>query len=247
MSAERLLPEEHGGYGMLLFPIASALALPEAGVAGWATGAAFLLVFLAHRAALIALGWRPAPGSRARAATSALVAAALAIGLIAYAATQEPSLAPALCVPASGAAGFLVLLRARSERTAMGELAAALVLSSCVLPMAVASGAGAGTGLELALVWTAGFAAIALAVRSVLERGRPARASRFRALSAMVILVALGIGARGTVPLTPSQLPLLGLAAWLSVRPPGARQMKSVGWALVAACGLTLAIGTHLW
>jgi hypothetical protein len=58
-----MLPKEHGAYGQLLFPMATAFAVagvsPESGVAA----AAMTAVFLAHEPLLVWLGRR---GSRAK-------------------------------------------------------------------------------------------------------------------------------------------------------------------------------------
>lgn len=242
-----LIPAEHGGYGMLLFPITSALL-----VTGFVTPAvllalAFVLTFLSHRAFLVASGLRPAAGARSTAGWILVATGGMSVLLTLAAVAVAPFATRwALLASAPGGFAFLRVLMRHAERTASGELLASLVLSSCSIPVALAGGADLQGALAIGWVWIAGFAATSLAIRSVIERGRPARASRFRGIA--IVMAAAGIAlmaalaAAGKVPgVAPvAQLPLCGLACALAVRPCDPRRMKSLGWLLMTASLLTL-------
>lgn len=58
-----LLPHEHGTYGEVLFPLASALVLGQANPAAWGLTLVAIAGFLAHEGFVVLLGSR---GGRAR-------------------------------------------------------------------------------------------------------------------------------------------------------------------------------------
>lgn len=197
------IPTEHGGYAMLLFPIASALALPGAGPDAWALATLVVVVYLSHRVIL----------------------------------------------DAAGGASLAGLAR----RTAAGQLLASLALSSASIPVALLAGATPAVAITLAAVWMLGFTITALAVRSVIERGCPARARAFtRAALAVAAIALVGLAwlARdGRIPAAAPLclMPLLIVSCALALHPPSPRRLRVIGWSLATACALTLGQLVTLW
>jgi hypothetical protein len=242
-----LLPVEHGGYAMLLFPIASALAATGCAVPALALAAACVLAFLSHRAFLVVAGVRRLP-ELARAATRTLMiagAAALALACVCFA--EAPgSVLWSLLGPAAGGSAFLFLLARRAERTAAGELLASIVLPSCAVPVALAGGAPLATACAIGAVWIAGFATTSLGVRRILERHRPRGVLLACATLTAAGAFQLAFGAAAAAGLIApaallAPLPLGGLACHLALRKEPAR-IGSIGWALVVASAATLAL-----
>ena len=245
-----LFPTEHGAYGVLLFPIASALALPSVTGASWALATAFVLGFLAHRALLLVMGYRPGPPA-ARPRCLALLlgfgaASASAAGL--GAALAPPAARGAIAVPLLAVLALLATFAARRERTLAGEILACLALTTCSIPVALAGGQGApARALTIALVWSLGLTTATVAVRSVIERRR----GKGRFLGGAVVLIgAMAIGTLALLSregLAPTHAalalgPLVALGLGLTVRPPHPRRLRAIGWSLVMASTLTLGI-----
>src|SRR5215472_11819220 len=121
-----MFPREHGAYGQLLFPIATALAIGRPGVGALALAAAAVCAFLAHEPLLVLLGQRGSraareDGAQARRWFGACAAAAVAFAIAAIA-FLPPAARVALGAPA--AIGLLVgaVIFSRREHTLGGEV-----------------------------------------------------------------------------------------------------------------------------
>lgn len=240
-----LLPREHGAYGQLGVPLAAALALGDFSGAAWALAGATVAGFLAHEPLLLLLGQR---GQNARdrdgpsalgwlAGLGALGAALFALGVYGLPAGARLLLGVPLLL--SAAVGAAVLLR--REKTAPGEVTAALALSSWALPVAAAGSASFATALSCWLVFAAMFVGATGSVRGLIAQSKGGSGRAGLAAGALLPVacaaVATALAAGGRVPrflplaLGPSVA--LGLALW--VRPPRARHLRTLGWGLVAA------------
>jgi YwiC-like protein len=125
-----LLPKEHGAYGQILFPLATALLAAGVSAAGILVAAAVVAGFLAHEPALVLLGQRGPRAARDLAWPAVVwlacwLALSVAAGLGALAA-MDPEARWSLAVPAVPAV-LLALAAARgAEKTWQGETCAAL-------------------------------------------------------------------------------------------------------------------------
>ncbi|MCC7540237.1 MAG: YwiC-like family protein [Deltaproteobacteria bacterium] len=239
MTPERrpwLLPREHGAYAQLGCPLVAAL------LSGRPSGAAALLAtatvaaFVAHEPLLVLLGHR---GARLRresrpwrwlAASGGLALAAGLVGLV----LAEPTVRWATLAPAVlGGVSFAVLLRG-SERSSLGETLAAAALASAAVPVAMACGVAPLRAASAWIVWAAGLAACTAAVRWLIARhkGRPEPSSFVILVSVTALVIS------GTVTVDAglaAVLPLFAAAWTLVVVKPHPRDLRTVGWSLVAS------------
>lgn len=255
-----MLPKEHGAYGQLLFPMATAFAVagvsPESGVAA----AAMTAGFLAHEPLLVWLGRRGPRAKREkgrRAMRFLLVLGAVALsGWLTAALAVPPGDRWTFVVPVVAAVALMLAVLAGREKSTFGELVAASAFSLNALPLCVAAGAPPSAGFAIAAAFGLVFSASTLAVRAVVLRvragGNPRAANRSRA-------AALGIAAAGTIALAlagvgtlwarialVAAVPGLLLTVWLALAPPPPAKLRRVGWGLVAASaatGVAVAVG----
>jgi hypothetical protein len=250
-----LWPREHGTYGELLFPLATALILGRPGLVALGLSAIALGGFLAHEGLVVAMGRR---GDRARredgprARTSllcfggvALVGAAVALPALEKSTAIATTVAMALACVAIGAAWL------GAERRVTGTLIAAVALSAWCAPVALASGLPTATSYALWLIWFAAFAMSTAAVESVM-----ARSARRSPRSAQVLCVGLAVIANGGLiastryDLLPAAvattlMPMSLAALLIAGKPIPARRMRAIGWAIVALSVVTMAL--MLW
>src|SRR5262245_24372432 len=134
-----MLPREHGAYGQLLLPLATALAISDLHVSALLTAAAAVAAFIAHEPMLVLLGGR---GARARreqrrpaiawlfvSGTTAIVA-----GLAAVAAAPS-YLRWLFVVPLAPATVLAGLVLAGREKTTLGEVTSAIAFASISIPI----------------------------------------------------------------------------------------------------------------
>jgi len=247
-----LFPREHGAYGQLLMPLATGLALGRPGAAALLIAYAITVAFVAHESLLVLLGQRgrralEGDGPVARRVLAILGAQAVAAGgagfLLAPAAARWALAAPAVLVAA--VAGLVVT---RREKTIGGEVTVGAALSSGGLAVALASGAPLRAAASAWVTWVLAFAAATLAVQVVLERARSkgARDPGRRHLALVAVLVG---GAFAAVPLAGlplaaavALLPTAALSAVVCVARFPPRRLKELGWAMVGASAITLAV-----
>ncbi|CAN5713703.1 hypothetical protein BH11MYX3_BH11MYX3_35060 [soil metagenome] len=234
MARRTLWPREHGAYAQLGMPMITALAIrsPSWSALALATGAC--LAFLANEPLLVVLGHRGArlreslgrSASRRLAITLAGAVLATGIGL-----SRAP--APALllaAIVAAPALAMIVLAVTRSAHSLWGELVAAVALPGAAAPVAAASGLSWQTAAVLWLAWSIGYAASVVSVHEVLRRNRRA----WPGLALAVLAVATGCASVVERELL-AALPLVGVGAFVAIRLPSARRVRSIGVAMVVA------------
>jgi hypothetical protein len=240
-----LWPKEHGAYAQLLGPLAVALIHGPIEAPGAAIALASVLTFVAHEPLLVTLGLRgpralEEAGKRARGLALALGAVALALGAFGLVTGPRAALLGAIA-PLALTLVLAVLIKTKRERTLVGEVTAALALSSAAAPVALASGVEVPFVVASAFAFGLGFTANTIAVRGVIARQK-GRAGVPPSLLLFVVSVALA-GA-GSVFGWPglAALPLVA-ASWILVAaPPPARQLRAVGFVLVGAMAVSAAL-----
>jgi hypothetical protein len=247
-----LFPREHGAYGQLLMPLATGLALGRPGAGALLIAYAITVAFVAHESLLVLLGQRgrralEGDGPVARRVLALLGAQAIAAGGAGFL-LAPPAARWALLAPVALVAAVAWLVVTRREKSVAGEITVGAALSSGGLAVALASGDPLRAAGSAWLTWVLAFAAATLAVQVVLERAR-SKGSRDPGRRHLGIVVALAGAAFAAVPLAG-----LPLAAALALLPPVAlsavvcvarfppRRLKELGWAMVGASVLTLAV-----
>jgi hypothetical protein len=245
-----LLPQEHGAWGQLAMPLLTALLLGRPTPAASLLAAATVLAFLAHEPWLVLLGHRGPraqvdEGPRARRALWLALAAAALAGLGGFA------LAPlaarlALVIPSVMAALVAALVLLRWERTVPGELVVASALASSGFAVALAGGAPFSVAAAATAAWVLAFTSSVFAVQVVLVRARGG-AERGLLNALLILLVAGGgsaaavvLGLGWAVPAAAAPTALLSLVVCLA--PFTARQLRTLGWGLVAATTASLLV-----
>lgn len=239
-----LLPKEHGAYGQLGLPLVTAIALGRPTLSAVALAVAFVAAFIAHESLLVLVGQRGGrakreDGERALHQLSSLLLLA-ATGVVIACVKGPWPVVMALALPAALALAMVPVIAARRERSAVGEVLAAVALSSTALPVGLASGASLLAALTAAAVWSLGFAVVTVVIRGVLafSRGRADARLGARAIPAAALLAgSVALAAAGSVAagLAAGVAPLCVLAMVLAAAPPPARHIKAVGWGVVAA------------
>jgi len=246
-----LLPQEHGAWGQLFAPLATALALGRPGPAAIALAASAALGFLACEPALVMLGQRgtrvfqedgPRAGRRfAWLALLALAAGGLGLGLAPPAARWAALPTPVLAAAAS------VLVARKLEFTLPGEIVIAIALSSVGLPVALASGASLGAALAAWATWILAFTAVTLAVQVLLTRARGEERGRGALSAAGVVGIGLAAAALAAGGIFPGAAlfalaPLALVSFAVCVLPVSPRRLKAVGWTIMGASLLTVVL-----
>lgn len=251
-----LAPREHGAYGQLGLPVVTAIAMGRPTLASICLATGAIAAFFAHEPVLVLTGQRGTraqreDGGRARqrvALLGALTAAAGGAGLW----LSPPAARAAAAAPVLLALALAPLVARGQEKTATGELLAAATLAGAGVPVAIAAGVTSAAAWGAWAAWCLSFAASTLAVRSVIAHARNPMSLPRRVIGPVGTLVALALFARhGQLPIHAAlgALPMVLVALFIAVRPPGPRSLKKVGWSLVGASvvlSLALGIGNHL-
>jgi hypothetical protein len=242
-----LWPKEHGAYGQIGMPLATALAVCGVSMSAALLAVSVVAVFLAHEPLLVLLGRRGGRAARdlrgrAVAWLAVTAGAASVASVVAYALMPDVA-RTALLWPLAPAIVVGMTIRAGREKSAMGETAVALAFSLFALPVGLAAGAAHETALPVALVFASVFVTCTLAVRGIVlsaRGGGQPRATQHTRIAAVVLTVAalIGLAWAASRALLPSvtlaaAAPGLAAAAWLTVRPPPPTQLRRVGWTLV--------------
>jgi hypothetical protein len=244
----------------MMLPLATAFAVAGVDVPALLAALAVVSAFLAHEPLLVLLGGRGLRIRREmqRRAAAWLVAEA-AVALIAGGAaiwSLPPGdrwlfLLPSIPVAFLGAA----VLQGR-EKSTEGEIAVAIAFALAGVPVAVAAGAPLRPAFSLGIAFGVVFVAGTLSVRAIVlgtRGGGDPRAARAMRLGVLVVTVGaavaiLAAASRGVLPWTTLAAPAPGIAAvaWLTVFPPPASRLRTVGWTLAAssvAAGCILVLG----
>lgn len=242
-----MFPREHGAYGQLLFPIATAAAIGRPGLSALCLVAAVTCAFLAHEPLLVLLGGRGIRAQRddRRRATrwlAAFLIMAAALGAAAH--LLQPSLWKAILFPALLGALLLVLVLAGRGRTVFAEALTAVTLSSVAFPVALLCDTDRVAALACAAVFAAGMASASIAVRAVIAQTRNPPAGAERAGAAVFAIAAnaalLGLSSKlADAAVVWTALPLTISSIILAVIAPQARHLRRVGWTLIAATAAT--------
>jgi hypothetical protein len=254
--AKSLLPREHGAYGQITLPLATAFAAAGVSPAGVWLAAAATAAFLAHEPALVLLGAR---GPRARrelqrCATRWLavyVAAAMGAGVAALV-TMDADARWSVAVPLAPAALVAIAAWRGREKSWYGEVAASLAFAGAAFPVALAAGAPWPTAAATAVPFALLFVVSTLAVRAVILRvrgGGNLRATTLtrRTVLALAFLAASTLAAITTAAVLPvsvlgASMPGLLAAVGIAVRPPPPARLRALGWSLVAVSIVTALI-----
>lgn len=247
----QLIPREHGAYAELGFPLLSGLVLGSPGAASWLFVAAAVLLFVANEPLVVLLGAR---GRRlkeelagpARLQLAILGALGAAAGFAAMA-LAPPAARWLALVPAGFAAGLAPVVLSKNLKTLPGEVVAGAAFSAMHLPVAAAGGV---TGVLLwapFVLWFVVTVVATLAVHAVKARVTgatpwvvPAAAWTAR----LALLAALVVAFRhpeGRAVALAACLPLASVVVVnrMALSP---RKLKHLGWSLVAANGLAVAL-----
>jgi hypothetical protein len=244
-----LIPREHGAYGQLAFPLATALALARPTPGAIALAIAGVAAFLSHESLLIVLGQRggrAAREQRTEARRTLLLFGTIAVvGGVLAVVWLNPLARWALALPAVIALQLAIAVFSGKERTSAGEILAAATLSSLALPVAVGVGVTMRSAFTVFAVFALIFTMATTAVRAIIVRGGRGSEPLPRTVAGVLTLSVIGglrwLGSAGYVQPIASwaALPVGALALYLVVRPPAPRQLRVVGWALVAATTAT--------
>ncbi len=250
------LPREHGAYGQLGFPLATAFGVGGVSTGGLLLSVAVLAGFMAHEPAAIVLGLRGSRGKREFGASAIRwLSGCLAVGIaagVAAAVTLDPVSRRSLAIPAIPAVLLILAMLQGREKSSYGETAAALAIAGAAVPVTMAAGASLNVALAVAIPFALLFTTTTLAVRVVILRvrggGNAHATAATRRATLMVSAVATAvIGAVTVAGWLPSSVltasaPGLVTAAIVAVPPPEPTRLRSLGWTLVAISTLTAVI-----
>lgn len=243
-----MLPREHGAYGQLLLPLATALAISGLHVSPILTAIAALAAFVAHEPLVVLLGGR---GVRARRelqrsaiawlSVSAGVAIVAGIAAVASAPTHVRGLFAWPLVPA---AVLGILLLTGREKSTLGEIVSAIAFASVTIPIGAAAASSPFRAFIIAFTFASLFILSTLGVRIVVLTTRgggdphAVRVARLQ-FAAAIAVISVGIPFAAltefrTAVAALAILPGVAVSTVLAVRPPPARRLRTVGWTLLS-------------
>lgn len=237
-----LWPREHGAYGQLGLPLVTALLSGSPSVGTLMLVVAAVSAFLAHEPLLVLLGTRGTRakrelGASARRWTLGLSSLALASGSLALTLGDDQLLLACL-VPLGWLAVLAPFVWHGREKTTLGELVAAAALSAGGLPVAVSGGLALERAALVWAVWWIAFAVSTVSVRSVIAAGRGEPVDwGLWGVGPAALLAAAWLTHHSWVGLATA--PMLLVSVWLVLRPPPPRDLRKVGWTLMASSLLT--------
>ncbi|MBI2829203.1 MAG: YwiC-like family protein [Acidobacteria bacterium] len=250
------LPKEHGAYGQLALPLATALAVSGVNLPAGLIAVVVVACFFAHEPLLVLLGQRGPlvrrdHSRRAGAWLSTLTVIAAGAGGLALATLPASARWP-LLVPLIPAIPVAVAVVAGREKSWPAETGVSLVLSGAAFPIATAGGATVPAAATVAIAFAVLFVLATLAVRVVILKvragGDPAAVASMRRA---ILVVACGVPIALAVACLERLLPwtavaasapgvvvAVGLATW----PPPASRLRALGWALVTTSVVTAGV-----
>lgn len=248
-----LMPREHGAYAQLGFPLATGLAYARGDLGAVAFAVAAIALFLAHEPVAVLAGvrgqrLREGLGGPARRRILALAVAA-ALGLVAAIGLAPPRAWMAAVLP--GGLGLLLvpLLGTRRLKSMAGEALVAAVFSTSVLPLALCGPASWRSAGVAAGIWFAAVLPAIVAVHAVKVAHKGRETGRWTLVAAPALAAAVGGGAiLGALLLPPWGLKLLAVlppalaVVGVGLLRPHPRHLKRIGWTMVSADALTLAL-----
>jgi len=236
-----LLPREHGAYGQVALPLATAYAVAGFTWPSVLTGITMVAGFLVHEPMLVLLGRRGARERRER-QRPAVVWLATTGATAVSAAVAAVWLAPvgsrwSFAVPLVPALVLVVAVAANREKRAWGEIALAVACSLAAVPACVVSGASMAVAFGVGIAFAITFVSATLAVRVILRRARSGAGLAFLMLAAFAVFA---MAVHGVLPWTAIAVaPALVTAAALALFPPPPARLRAVGWTLASAAMTT--------
>ncbi len=240
MAPARLRPKEHGAYAILAMPLLSALLIGGVTTVGVLTILASIAGFVANEPLMVAWGRR---GQRARSATP--VAARVLSGLLLIAAVSGSSamwlgsanvrVALLACAVFAGI-GFALSVGGW-QRTLSAQLTGIVGLTLPSTVVLLAGDVELWLAAALCSAWVLGRVATTTAVRGVVARSKTSMQRRVPLVNDVIlILVAAAIvvgilaGMREWITISPLFLAAVALRFW----PPAMKDIRNLGWRLVA-------------
>jgi hypothetical protein len=252
-TARAVFPREYGAYAELAFPVVTAFLLAGLTAAGLCFAVAVIAWFLVREPFAVLNGVRGrrleaslgGPARRAAWVLGVLGALGAASGmLLAPAPARLVAIVPAAC----GVVLAPALLRGR-PKTLAAEVVVALALSTMILPIGLSGGLALAAGAQAAGVWAASFVLATLAVHAIKARAKPELGAIWAVrvtpvLAIAVVLVGIGgaAAARWAWPVGAAVAPSALVVTGALARRTHPRQLKRVGWSLVGANLVTLAL-----
>ena len=193
-----MLPREHGAYGQLLLPLATALAIADVHISAILTATAALAAFVAHEPRVVLLGGRGARAKReqrdraiAWLGVSGSIAIVAGLAAIASAPPDTRWLFACPLVPAAVLAWLLVTGR---EKSTLGEITSAIAFASVSIPIIAVAAPSPLRGFVVAFTFAGLFIVSTLGVRVVVLRTRgggvphAVRVTRLQLAAALVVI-----------------------------------------------------------
>lgn len=237
-----LWPREHGAYGQLGLPLLTALLLGSPSIGALMLVVAAVSAFLAHEPLLVLLGSRGTRAKRELGASArrwmlGLASLALASGAVALT-LGDDQLSLACLVPLGWVVALAPFVWLGREKSTLGELVAAAALTAAGLPVAVSAGLTLERAALVWAVWCIAFAASTVSVRSVIATGRGEPVDwGLWGVGPAALLAAAWLTHHSWVGLATA--PMLLVSGWLVIRPPPPRDLRKVGWTLMASSAST--------
>jgi hypothetical protein len=231
------------------FPLLTASAVAGVSTPAVLIGLASVAGFLAHEPLLVRLGRRGArvkrdEGRRATAWLAVAGATTVCAGLAALW-LLESDARWSLLLPLGPAALLAAAIAAGQEKSALGEVAAALSFSLLTVPVCLAAGSSTSSALAVGIAFASIFVLGTLVVRAVVlgarGGGNPSAARRTRVVVLMLAaVISVLIAAAGRHTLLPwstlaAVSPGVLAAVTLSIWWPSPTKLRRVGWLLIAA------------
>lgn len=235
-SAANLKPKEHGAYAILAIPMLTAIISAGQTIVGICVAGASIAGFLAHEPLLVALGHR---GARAQRTTPAaqhrlgvLLWTTVICGVVAIVIGSTDVRYALVACGVLALISFMIAI-AGKHRTLGGQLWGIVGLSVPCVPILLAGQQSPLLTVEAWATWLIGFGATTLAVRGVIAaQKRQTRAFHMSVVGGLSVAVAVLTASGFTLPIV--TLPMVAMAWYLLFAPPPAKQLRRVGWSLVA-------------
>ena len=184
-----VLPREHGGWSLVLEPLALGLIVAPS-AAGAALGMAFLAVFFSRRPLKLVLGGGSDPRRSIAFGSIAVLAAIAAAGLLVAGMRAGPASLWPLLLAAPAAAAFAWWDSRGEGREAAAELAGATAFAIVPAALAAAAGWTSRPALALTAVMAGRSVPTVMTVRAYLRRNKGQPVPRTPALAASVLALA---------------------------------------------------------
>ncbi len=236
----RLRPREHGAYTILAIPLLPAVLIGGLSTVGILTIVAAVAGFMAHEPLMVAWGRR---GQRAQSATPAAMRLLLSLLLVAgvsgiaavWLATDRVRVALVGCTVLAGI-GFAISVSGR-QRNLAAQLVGIVGLTLPSAAVMLSGGVDFSLAVGLCSAWVLGRVATTTAVSGVVARNKSSMQRRvpmvndlILALVAAAFVFGMSSGIREWTTIVPLLMAALALRFW----PPAMKDIRSLGWRLVA-------------